>query len=322
MWAIPPGTLYKWYRDYISDYVSDKSSGKFPPKRIETIDEATGEVVSEKPIYIFKPENIGNQMSIDDKAIGKDGFTILSNTESGKIAMMIESTKGQELANAVSLFEDADLLKIKSISSDMDTTYLKLCNEQLPCAKIVIDKFHVMRYVYDAVLAVRLKIKKELAEQLTKGKKKTKEDKVILHEISLLNRCIRKLTQSPDKWSETTKELIIQLFSKYKLLKQAYDLSQDFKKWYDIRNYEFDKTKIRDKLWKWYYEVQASEIEEFTPIIKMIRKHEDEIVNYFFTGQTNANAERLNGKIQRFVSANYGTRDKDFSIYRIAKYFQ
>jgi len=53
----------------------------------------------------------------------------------------------------------------------------------------------------------------------------------------------------------------------------------------------------------------------------MLRKHEDLILNYFQHGHTSANAERLNGKIQHFVSANYGIRDKNFSLYRIANYF-
>ena len=47
----------------------------------------------------------------------------------------------------------------------------------------------------------------------------------------------------------------------------------------------------------------------------------DEIINFFPHGMTNAKAERLNGKIQRFVSSNYGIKDKDFSLYRIAGYF-
>jgi hypothetical protein len=37
--------------------------------------------------------------------------------------------------------------------------------------------------------------------------------------------------------------------------------------------------------------------------------------------QTNAKAERLNGKINRFISNNYGIKDKDFAMYRIANYF-
>jgi hypothetical protein len=45
-------------------------------------------------------------------------------------------------------------------------------------------------------------------------------------------------------------------------------------------------------------------------------------LNYFSTGaQTNAKAERLNGKINRFIAANYGVKDKDFSLWRIARYF-
>jgi len=79
--------------------------------------------------------------------------------------------------------------------------------------------------------------------------------------------------------------------------------------------------KIRDRLCEWYEQVKVSEIEDFTPVIKMIKKHEALILNYFLSGHTNANAERLNGKVQRFVSANYGTRDKDFTLYRIANYF-
>jgi transposase len=320
MWDILPRTLYKWYRDNISNYRPDKSEGKWPPKYIEKLDVSTGEIIPDKPIYIFKSENIGEKMSIDDKCIGHDGYTILSNTQTGKIAMMVESIKGQELEQCLSLFGRI-LSKIRSISMDMSPTYFRLCYEQMPYAQIVVDKFHVIRYVYDAVLEVRTKVKKELSEGLSKGKVKTEEDKAILRELELLNRCRNRLTQSPDKWSDATKEIMEQVFNKYEKLKTAYLLSQKFKNWYNINNYISDRTEVKNKLWQWYFEVKESEIEEFIQSVKMIRKHEDEILNYFLFGHTNANAERLNGKIQRFVSANYGTRDKDFALYRIAGYF-
>ena len=53
----------------------------------------------------------------------------------------------------------------------------------------------------------------------------------------------------------------------------------------------------------------------------MIEKHEENIINYFVETKTSAKAERLNGKIQRFITNNYGTRDLDFSMYRIKGYF-
>ena len=53
----------------------------------------------------------------------------------------------------------------------------------------------------------------------------------------------------------------------------------------------------------------------------LIEKHQDDIVNYFKEGQTNAKAENMNGKIQRFLANNFGIKDRDFFMYRIAGYF-
>jgi transposase len=320
MWDILPRTLYHWYRNHLSDYHPDKLCGRWPPLSIQTVDHETGEVLQEQPVYVLKPENIGQKMNIDDKAIGRDGYTVFSNAQTGKIAMLIESIKEKELAKVLSFFGN-DLLKIKSVCCDMSPTYLKLCTEQMPYAKTVVDKFHVMRYVYDAVLDVHSTLKKELAQALSKGKQKTEQDKEILYDLALLRRCRNRLTQSSDKWSEPVREQIMLIFSKYRKLKIAYDLSQHFRAWYHVNSHINNQTQIKDKLTQWYHKVKESEIEEFYHVAKMIRKHEREILNYFIFGHTNANAESLNGKIQRFVATNYGLRDKDFALYRIAGYF-
>jgi len=53
----------------------------------------------------------------------------------------------------------------------------------------------------------------------------------------------------------------------------------------------------------------------------MLRKHEDQILNYFIAGHTNAKAEAINNKIQCFITANQGTRDRDIFYFRLAKHF-
>jgi transposase len=53
----------------------------------------------------------------------------------------------------------------------------------------------------------------------------------------------------------------------------------------------------------------------------MFGKHEKEILNYFRNGLSTAKAENPNGKLQRFISANFGIKDKDFFLYRTAVYF-
>ena len=306
-----------WYRNILSDYNREVSNKTWPPQKIDIIKESTGEV-TEKSLYIFKEENLGEKMSIDDKAIGNDGFTILSNQETSKIALMVESTKSEEVQKSIGLFGEK-LSAIKNISMDMSATYALVCNNLMPNATQVIDKFHVMKYVYEAVGEVRNQIRKDITSTITKGKKKTDEDKQKLSEIEQLRRINHAITQSPDKWSEEMKNTVNQVFEKYSNLKMAYQLSQDFKRWYDYENRNKTSIEIKHNLYKWYY--KAMKVDKFEGVIKMIRKHEDEILNFFKNGMTSARAERTNGKIERFVSNNYGIKNKDFFLYRTAGYF-
>jgi transposase len=317
MFAIKPQTLQYWYKNFLSDYLPDIENNKWHPQKIDTSDKSTGELKT-KPVYVFKQENLGEKMSIDDKSIGHDGFTVLSNHQTGKIAMLIESTKSEEVETAMELFGNK-LKKIKHISIDMSSTYALVCNNLIPYAMRIIDKFHVMKYVYEAISEVRIRIKKELTTTLTKGRKKTEEDKKTLSELELLRRVQHAITQSPDKWNEEMKVNVNKVFEKYNDLKISYQIGQNFKHWYDYQNHIKSKDEIKNNLYQWYE--QARQVKEFESVIKMIRKHEREIINFFGNGMTNAKAERLNGKMQRFISNNYGIKDKDFTLYRIANYF-
>lgn len=317
MFSIKPQTLQYWYKNFLSDYLSDIEINKWHPQHIEIADKSTGEL-KEKPVYVFKEDNLGEKMSIDDKSIGHEGFTVLSNHQTGKIALMIESTKSEEVKTAMELFGNK-LKKIKYISMDMSSTYAMVCNDLIPCAMRIIDKFHVMKYVYEAISETRIRIKKELTLTLTKGREKTEEDKKTLSELELLRRIQHAITQSPDKWNEEMKTNVNKVFEKYNDLKIAYHIGQNFKHWYNYQNHIKEKDEIKNNLYKWYE--QAKQVKEFESVIKMIRKHEREIINFFGNGMTNAKAERLNGKMQRFISNNYGIKDKDFTLYRIANYF-
>jgi hypothetical protein len=53
----------------------------------------------------------------------------------------------------------------------------------------------------------------------------------------------------------------------------------------------------------------------------MVVKQAHSYANNGNSRTTNAKAERLNGKIQRFVFNNYGLKYKDFFLYRSAGYF-
>jgi transposase len=316
---IHPQTLTCRYQNYISDYNPDISSGKRPAASILTCaDYSAGEVLEEKPLYVFKPENTGETTGIDDRAIGHEGFTILSNMQTGKIAMMTESVKSEEIESAPDKFGDR-LNTVRSISMVMSPAYLGVSELQFRNATRAVDKFHVMQYVYDAVSDVRTHVKKEVASGLSKEKKKTPEDRLIMKDLELLRRSCHALLKSQERWTQANREVVNELFEKYEDLKQAYALSQRFRQWYEISNRFISAQDRLNGLHAWY--AAAAKMKEFEPVVKMIRKHEQLILNFFLKGAGNAAAERLNGKIQRFVSNNMGAKHRDFILYRAAGYF-
>ena len=257
-------------------------------------------------------------MSIDDKAIDHEGFTVLSNSDTGKIALLVESTTAEGVELSMGKF-GKDLQKIKNVSMDMSPTYALVFNDLVPRAKQTVDKFHVMSYVYDAVGEVRKRIVKNLRDALSPGKHRTEEDRRLLVQIEQLRRISHALTQSSDKWSAEREETMYQAFKNHEELKTAYQICQDFKQWYNLENRVKSTEKITENLHRWY--LNAVKIPEFKSVIKMLRKHELQIINYFCKSKTNAKAEGLNGKIQRFITNNYGIRDKNFFLYRMAGYF-
>jgi len=317
---LKPRVLYCWYKNILSDYKEDIKSGKWVKDKIDIIDNDTGEIIKQKPVYIANSDNIGSDMTIDDKQIGKDTFTIMTNHKTGKIALLVETIKGNELKEAAKYLGDK-INQIKNISSDMSPTYLKFCEEMFPDSTIIIDKFHVVKHVLEVLQSIRLKIKNQLLEKLPKGKKLNKENSYILSDLELLKRSKYLLMKSQSDWNDYQKEIMKTVFFKFNELKIAYNLTEKFKQWFDKSNCKKHRLTLEKELFKWYDEVENSKIIEFKSVIRLIEKHENRILNYFSNAITNAKAENMNAKIQRFIINNYGIRDKDFALYRIANYF-
>lgn len=78
---------------------------------------------------------------------------------------------------------------------------------------------------------------------------------------------------------------------------------------------------INQSLPKWYQKVEAADIVEMSNFKSLVERHQTIICTYFEYGYTNAIAENINRRIQRFVIINQGIRDRDFFYFRTANYF-
>lgn len=75
MFGIKPKTFHHWYKEELSGYPQSIKAGTWGDKKIKIIDESTGEVLKEKDVPIAKPANMGSNMTIDEKQIGKKMYS-------------------------------------------------------------------------------------------------------------------------------------------------------------------------------------------------------------------------------------------------------
>ena len=322
MFGLKPKKVHYWYKEEISDYRKDIAAGNWGEKKIQVIDKTSGEVTKERPVALAKAENFGSHMTIDEKQIDKKMYIIMTNAQSGKIALLAQTMKPEELKQVMEHYLSQVLEEVKSVSCDMSPSYKKLCKDIFPNTQLVIDKFHVIKHLLDALQQVRKQLKTQYINQETiLVKADTDEQQTHWRYIELLERSRYILFKMQDEWEEDELEIMQQLFYRFPILETAYRITQKLRLWYQGKNIGKSMDKIEQELYNWCDEVNQSKIAAFRGVRKMIEKHQDDIVNYFKEGQTNAKAENMNGKIQRFLANNFGIKDRDFFMYRIAGYF-
>jgi transposase len=176
----------------------------------------------------------------------------------------------------------------------------------------------VVKHITEAVQTLRLRLKQEETALLPSGKKERrkyeKQTRLINGEsrIEMLTRSRYLLFKRPEKHTPSQQKRAVLLFETFPKLKTAYDLSIQIRQWLDKTNVGKYEWQIERQLIHWYDCAEQARLPEIENLIRLIGNHEQVIINYFHKGKTNAKAEAINSKIQRFITANYGVRDKDF----------
>lgn len=299
-------------------------------------------------VSIYKPENVGEEMCIDEKYINQDFYTVLSNPKTNKIAALIQSTKSNLLAQALHKM-GSKLLIVKTLNRDLSQTYDWVGRQVFMNAQHVADKFHVMRHAFDSLQSIRIAIKNfeaqavadaeqaHLAREL-KFKKEHKEKYDFHYQIKpykhkyeilengdtipqLLARSRYLLFKPKGKWSSNQKARAEILFKRYPDLGRAHELIISFRKWFSSENIGKQRKTILKQLNRWYKNIKEFNLAHLSLFSALVKRNEGSIMNYFKQGSTNAKAEAMNSRIQSFIHSNRGVRNLDFFLYRLAGFF-
>lgn len=213
-------------------------------------------------------------LGIDELYLNRRYRCILTNLEERTLLDLLPGR--QQDAVTRRLMEMKDGHKVEIVSMDMWKPYRNAVQMMLPRARIVVDKFHVVRMANDALE----KIRKGLRNELTAGQRRTlKGDRKILlkraHDISDHERFIM------ETWTGAFPQLL-----------SAYDHKERFYRIWDCIN----RRDAERALARWIDEIPPGQKEVWKDLVKAVSNWHEEMMTYFETDIpiTNAFTESIN----------------------------
>lgn len=226
---------------------------------------------------------------------GHNYLTVVRDIYGGVI--WIDNGRKEETLD--SFFEELGKKKCKKIKVaviDMWDPYIASIKKNTN-AEIVFDKFHVAKKINEVVDNIR---KKEFAQA------DPEERKLMKHKRFLI--LSRRKNLDKEK-IETLDNLIQQnntLYVAYLLKEQILDVFEERNTISGIA-----------RLYKWFENVANAEIEQFSNVIRTIKKYLYGIINYFKHQLTNSASEGINTKINVIKRMAYGFRDIEYFKLKI-----
>jgi len=224
-------------------------------------------------------------LSIDEKSFKRNHHyvTVLSSPLSGVVVDVCEHRTKEACSKLLkdTLKDKTD--KVQTVSVDMWKAYQQSISDVLPNARVVHDRFHLVKYLNDAMDKVRRREVKEHEE--------LKNSRFVLLK---------------NKANLTDKQQII-----FEHIQAAnYQVSKVWKAREDFKDI-FGSPSLEEALGlfvKWGASVLRTNIKELIKVVNMFNNHLKGVINALTSSFSNAMAERLNGKIQEIKTVAKGYR--------------
>ncbi|GHV88674.1 hypothetical protein AGMMS50267_10340 [Spirochaetia bacterium] len=188
---------------------------------------------------------------------------------------------------------------VEAITMDFWQAFINGAIEHLPNADIVHDKFHIMKYMNEAVDKVR---RTEHARR-----KKLKDDTLTGTKYLFL--------KNRENFTDKQREKFTSLNINQLAVGRAWNRRELLQKMWDCETEE----EAREYFKRWYFSATHSRLQPVIAVAKMIKRFFENIVTYFKHRISNAFAEGMNSVIQNIKSTARGFRS--FENYRTAILF-
>ena len=197
--------------------------------------------------YLIFPENITDSISIDEVSLSKgELYTIVTNKNTRcknkkSVIAIINGTDAKTIEKVLLKLPLESRNIVKEISLDMAPNMALAARNCFINSSLVIDRFHVVRLVCDAMQHLRTQLRWKVIDDENEAIKKAKEQglkykaEILTNGDTLRELLVRSkylLYKYENDWTLNQKKRADLLFAKYPQIKQAYDLCISFRNIY------------------------------------------------------------------------------------------
>lgn len=242
-------------------------------------------------------KNIG----MDEKSFlkGQSYITVMTDTEGKRVLDVAQDRKKESVDALWDSLTEKQKESVEAVSMDFWRAFITGAEKHVPGAVIVHDKFHIMKYMNEAVDKVRRNENKALMAQ---------EDRTLVGTKYLWLKAKENFTK--ENKSDFRNINIGQLsvgraWNRKELLRHLW-------------NYTYEGS-ARKYFNKWYFSATHSRLKPVIKVAKMLKRHIENILTFIKHRITNAFAEGINSKIQHIKATARGFRN--FKNYRTSILF-
>ena len=236
-------------------------------------------------------------VGMDEKSFGKghDYVSVLTDTDNRRVLEVAPERTLQAAGSLWKTLTAAQREAIESVSMDMWQAFMTSAREHAPDAEIVHDKFHISKYLGEAVDKVRRAENRAL---------KKEDDETLKGSRQLWLYNIENLDADRRQQLDALREQDLKTA-------RAWAIKENFR-WFWEYTYAGNAKKFFSQ---WYGWARRSKLKPIKDVALTLKNHLDGLLSYFRHRVTNATAEGFNSRIQSIKSAARGFRK--FANYRL-----
>jgi transposase len=240
-------------------------------------------------------------IAIDEIAIAKGHryLSVVMDLESGAV-VFVGDGKGADALKPFWKRLRPCKAKIEAVAMDMSPAYRQAVSTHLPKAKIVFDRFHVIKLFNEKLSDLRRDLHREATEKLDK--------KVLKGTRWLLLKNPENLDAGRDEKRRLEEALALN-----KSLATAYYLKEDLRQFWDHPGKRLATAFLKD----WIRRAAASGIRMLQEMAKTLAAHRSGLLAYYDARISTGPLEGTNNKIKTMKRQAYGFRDHEFFKLKI-----